>query len=107
MGNHLFNPSGMLKFVILFSHEKWISSATMAQIEEAINDDAPVLVGMDAKGTSHWAVIYGYSSTHIYLADPSYDKKEISFTLKPISYVGKKIEATYILFIQTDLFESR
>lgn len=47
---------------------KIIAAARLSDLKTAIRDGAPVLVGLDG---DHWGVVYGYSRTRIFLADPS------------------------------------
>jgi ABC-type bacteriocin/lantibiotic exporter with double-glycine peptidase domain len=50
-----------------------INRPTISQLRQAIDVGCPVLVSVDAKDIEggHWAVVYGYSSGHIFVADPS------------------------------------
>ncbi len=43
--------------------------ATVRDIERAIRVGAPVLASVDAN--QHWVTVYGYSKTHIFVADPT------------------------------------
>ena len=45
------------------------SKATLRDLKEAIDAEAPALVSLDDEG--HWGVVYGYSRQKVYLADPS------------------------------------
>jgi len=43
--------------------------ATLRDLRGGIDRDAPSLVSMDDGG--HWAIVYGYSASKIFVADPS------------------------------------
>lgn len=43
--------------------------ATLRDLKRGIDDKAPSIVSLDDE--AHWGVVYGYSSTRVYLADPS------------------------------------
>jgi ABC-type bacteriocin/lantibiotic exporter with double-glycine peptidase domain len=48
---------------------KRINCPTIARLRQAIGEGCPVLVSVDDE--EHWAVVYGYSPGHIFLADTS------------------------------------
>jgi ABC-type bacteriocin/lantibiotic exporter with double-glycine peptidase domain len=50
-----------------------IQRPTIAKLRQAIDDGCPVLVCVDSKDIEggHWAVVYGYSPGHVFVADPS------------------------------------
>lgn len=45
------------------------AEATIRDLRSGIDTGAPSIVSLDNE--AHWGVVYGYSSTKIYLADPS------------------------------------
>jgi len=51
-----------------------IQRPTIAKLQQAIDAGRPVLVSVDSKkykNAGHWAVVYGYSPGHVFVADPS------------------------------------
>ena len=51
-----------------------IKRPTIAKLRQAIDEGCPILVCVDSqkyKDAGHWAVVYGYSPAHIFVADPS------------------------------------
>jgi ABC-type bacteriocin/lantibiotic exporter with double-glycine peptidase domain len=49
-----------------------IQRPTIAKLRQAIDAGCPVLVCLDSKDIEggHWAVVYGYSPGHVFVADP-------------------------------------
>jgi predicted double-glycine peptidase len=48
---------------------KILADARLQDLQRAINQGHPVIVSTDEGG--HWSVVYGYSTRHIFVSDPS------------------------------------